>query len=68
MNADTGGMAAIKVLTLNTHQGFGAHRRRSALLRIRDALRNADSDLVFLQEVGVAHGSEAPAGTVRGAG
>ena len=60
MSADTGAMAAIKVLTLNTHQGFGAHRRRSALLRIRDALRNADSDLVFLQEVGVAHGSEAP--------
>ncbi len=60
MSADTGGMAAIKVLTLNTHQGFGARRRRSALLRIRDALRVADSDLVFLQEVGVAHGSETP--------
>ena len=60
MNADTGGTAVIKVLTLNTHQGFGARRRRSALLRIRDALRVANSDLVFLQEVGVAHGSETP--------
>ena len=61
MNADPGGTAAIKLLTLNTHQGFGARRRRNALLRIRDALRVADADLVFLQEVGVAHGSETPA-------
>ena len=52
--------AAIRVLTLNAHQGFGAIRRRHALLRIRDALRSVGADLVFLQEVGVAHRAEPP--------
>jgi len=51
----------IRVLTLNTHQGFSAHRRHDALLRIRDVLRTAGADLVFLQEIGVADGSDVPA-------
>src|SRR5688572_18073471 len=52
---------SVRILTLNAHQGFGAQGRRHALLRIRDALRATGADLVFLQEVGVAHGAEAPA-------
>jgi endonuclease/exonuclease/phosphatase family metal-dependent hydrolase len=50
--------ATIRVLTLNAHQGFGAHRRGTVLLQIRDELRISDADLVFLQEIGVAGGSE----------
>ena len=51
---------SLRILTLNAHQGFGAQGRRNILLRIRDALRTTGADLVFLQEVGVAHGAEAP--------
>jgi endonuclease/exonuclease/phosphatase family metal-dependent hydrolase len=47
----------IRVLTLNSHQGFSAHGRHAALSQIRDGLRAAAADLVFLQEVGVADGS-----------
>ena len=43
---------AIRVLTLNAHQGFSALRRRDVLARMRDALRVASADLVFLQEIG----------------
>ena len=49
---------ALRILTLNAHQGFGALRRRSLLLRIREALRTAAADLVFLQEVGGDEGVE----------
>ena len=49
----------IRLLTLNAHQGFSALRRHNALLRIREALRASGADLVFLQEIGVAHGSQA---------
>ena len=51
------GTSWIRVLTLNTHQGFHAHRRRETLLRIREALRRSHADLVFLQEIGAAVGS-----------
>jgi endonuclease/exonuclease/phosphatase family metal-dependent hydrolase len=50
----------IRVLTLNTHQGFSAGRRGNVLLKIREGLRTADADLVFLQEVGVAGGLDVP--------
>lgn len=50
--------AAIRVLTLNAHQGFSALRRRHLLSKIRDGLRATGADLVFLQEVGGAHGAE----------
>ncbi len=56
MSAET----TIRVLTLNAHQGFSARGRLVALLQIRDALRTANADLVFLQEVGVAGGEEVP--------
>jgi endonuclease/exonuclease/phosphatase family metal-dependent hydrolase len=47
----------LRILTLNAHQGLRAYTRRSLLPRLRDALREADADLVFLQEIGVARGS-----------
>ncbi|HET8692693.1 MAG TPA: endonuclease/exonuclease/phosphatase family protein, partial [Steroidobacteraceae bacterium] len=47
----------LRILTLNAHQGLRAYPRRSLLPRLRDALREADADLVFLQEIGVASGS-----------
>jgi len=50
----------MRILTLNAHQGFNAHRRSDVLLRIRDALRTADADLVFLQEIGLADGAQVP--------
>lgn len=56
MSAET----TIRVLTLNAHQGFSAGRRGETLLKIRDGLRTVDADLVFLQEVGVAGGTEVP--------
>lgn len=49
---------AIRVLTLNAHQGFSALRRRNVLSQIREGLRAAGADLVFLQEVGGAIDSE----------
>lgn len=51
---------AIRLLTLNAHQGFGAIRRRKLLSSIRDALRASGADLVFLQEVGGDHGEDIP--------
>ncbi len=49
---------ALRILTLNAHQGLGALRRRPLLGRIREALRAAAADLVFLQEVGGETGSD----------
>ena len=49
---------AIRVLTLNAHQGFSALRRRDVLQQMRDALRVASADLVFLQEIGGAADAE----------
>lgn len=53
--------AAIRVLTLNAHQGFSALRRRHLLSKIRDGLRATGADLVFLQEVGGIDGGEVSA-------
>jgi endonuclease/exonuclease/phosphatase family metal-dependent hydrolase len=52
------GAPAIRVLTLNAHQGFSALRRRNVLSRIRDGLRASHADLVFLQEVGAGDESK----------
>ena len=41
----------IRILTLNTHKGFSWLNRRFVLPELRDALREAAPDLVFLQEV-----------------
>jgi endonuclease/exonuclease/phosphatase family metal-dependent hydrolase len=54
---------SIRLLTLNARQGFGALRRGRALLPLREVLRSTAADLVFLQEIGVAAGSDAAAAT-----
>lgn len=59
MNGDRTGIG-VRLLTLNAHQGFSARSRHDALIRTRDALRASEADLVFLQEVGVAGGTEVP--------
>jgi endonuclease/exonuclease/phosphatase family metal-dependent hydrolase len=41
----------LTVLTVNTHKGFTSFNRRFMLHELRDALRKAAPDLVFLQEV-----------------
>ena len=51
---------AVRLLTLNAHQGFAALRRRKLLAHIREALRASNADLVFLQEIGGEHGEEIP--------
>lgn len=60
LSAESDESRAIRLLTLNAHQGFNALRRRQALPRIREGLRSSRADLVFLQEIGVAAGSETP--------
>jgi endonuclease/exonuclease/phosphatase family metal-dependent hydrolase len=42
---------SVRVLTVNTHKGFAAFRRRFILHELREAIRSAASDIVFLQEV-----------------
>ena len=59
MNGDRAGIG-VRLLTLNAHQGFSARSRHDALIRTRDALRASGADLVFLQEVGVAGGTDVP--------
>lgn len=46
------------MLTLNAHQGFSALGRERALYTIREGLRDIGADLVFLQEIGAAAGSD----------
>lgn len=45
----------IRVLTVNTHKGFAQFNRRFVLRELRDAVREVDADLVFLQEVQGVH-------------
>lgn len=40
-----------KVLTLNIHKGFSTFNRRLVLHELRDAVRETEADVVFLQEV-----------------
>ncbi|MCU1729744.1 endonuclease/exonuclease/phosphatase family protein [Pseudomonas sp. 7P_10.2_Bac1] len=46
----------MKVVTVNTHKGFTAFNRRFILPELREAVRETDADLVFLQEVLGEHG------------
>lgn len=46
---------SLKLLTLNTHKGFTTFNRRFVLHELREALRDAGADIVFLQEVIGAH-------------
>lgn len=43
--------SSIKVLTLNLHKGFTTFNRRFVLHELREAIRAAGADVVFLQEV-----------------
>lgn len=45
----------LSVLTYNIHKGFSSDNRNFVLHRMREQLREADVDLVFLQEVQGAH-------------
>lgn len=45
----------LRVLTVNTHKGFSFFHKRFVLPELRDAIRQTDADLVFLQEVLGAH-------------
>lgn len=46
---------AIRILTYNIHKGFNTGNRRFVLKQIRDELRQADADIVFLQEIQGEH-------------
>jgi endonuclease/exonuclease/phosphatase family metal-dependent hydrolase len=42
---------SFRVLTVNTHKGFGVFNRRFTLKELREAVRTVAADVVFLQEV-----------------
>jgi len=44
-------MRRLRIVTINIHKGFSWGNRRFILPRLREALRSADADIVFLQEV-----------------
>ncbi len=48
-------LTTFKVLTLNTHKGFSVLNRRFMLHDLREAIRGASADVVFLQEVLGSH-------------
>lgn len=45
----------LRVLTYNVHKGFSPSNRKFVLHQIRDALRLADADILFLQEMQGEH-------------
>ena len=45
----------LRVLTYNIHKGFNSGNRHFVLHQIREALRIADADLLFLQEMQGEH-------------
>jgi endonuclease/exonuclease/phosphatase family metal-dependent hydrolase len=47
--------ARLKLLTLNTHKGFGFLNRKFVLHELREAVRATGADVVFLQEVLGSH-------------
>jgi endonuclease/exonuclease/phosphatase family metal-dependent hydrolase len=46
---------SLRILTVNTHKGFAALNRRFVLPELRDAVRQVNADIVFLQEVQGIH-------------
>jgi endonuclease/exonuclease/phosphatase family metal-dependent hydrolase len=46
---------SIRVLTVNTHKGFGVFNRAFVLHELREAVRDVGADVVFLQEVQGEH-------------
>jgi len=53
--APSHGGATVKLLTVNVHKGFTLFNRRFILHELRQALRDAKPDIVFLQEVIGSH-------------
>ena len=49
------GQAMIKVLTYNIHKGFDRYNRDFVLHKIKDHLKNAEVDVVLLQEIQGRH-------------
>lgn len=45
----------LRILTYNTHKGFSAYNRHFILHRLRDALRETNADVLFLQEMQGEH-------------
>ncbi len=45
----------LRILTYNLHKGFSADNRHFILYKIREALREADADILFLQEMQGEH-------------
>lgn len=50
---------SLKVMTYNIHKGFSAGNKRFVLRQIREGLRMADVDIVFLQEIQGQHSRRA---------
>lgn len=50
---------ALRILSLNLHKGFSSFNRRFVLHELREAIRTANADLVFLQEVIGEHAGHA---------
>ncbi len=50
---------SLRVLTVNTHKGFGFLNRRFILRELREAVRAVSADVVFLQEVLGSHAGHA---------
>jgi endonuclease/exonuclease/phosphatase family metal-dependent hydrolase len=50
---------SVRVLTVNTHKGFGFLNRRFILHELREAVRAVSADIVFLQEVLGSHARHA---------
>ena len=46
---------SFRIITYNIHKGFSVGNRRFVLQQIRDELRLADVDIVFLQEIQGQH-------------
>jgi len=46
---------SFRILTVNTHKGFGAFNRKFILHELREAVQAVDADVVFLQEVMGSH-------------
>ena len=53
--APLAGTLSLRILTVNTHKGFAALNRRFVLPELRDAVRQVNADVVFLQEVQGTH-------------
>jgi len=51
MREQSGSVRTVKVLTVNVHKGFTIFNRRFILHELREAIRTAAPDVIFLQEV-----------------